>query len=51
MKTPENMEQIYGNFKAHSQCDVFRKIFSKRSQNKNLHITGLETLCDKLLSL
>jgi len=25
MKTLENMEQIYGNLKAHSQCSVFKK--------------------------
>jgi hypothetical protein len=26
MKTPENMEQIYGNLELHSQCNVFKKI-------------------------
>jgi hypothetical protein len=59
MKTHENMEQIYGNLRAHSQCSVFKKklkFFSKHSQNTNLsnlgnlHITDLETLCEKLLS-
>ncbi len=59
MKTPKNMEQIHGNLKAHSKCDILRKFefFFKTFTNYkiiisnlgDLHITSLETLHDKLL--